>query len=360
MYQDFEKVFNVIYPESSNATYESILNFSFENSRSFQRWYRYKEGFSIDFVQKIISTYKNSNIGIILDPFAGSGTTLLSANSLGYSSAGFEVNPFSFFLMKVKLENYTQSDILGFKDCFTKYLDELRNDKYETYSLPKLSISNKVFQDIVERIMMSFKVKFSRLPESKVKDLIKLGWLACIEELSNYRKAGNGLKIRKTVKPIIHTKDEVIETLNHLFSCMLEDIEKKPVKNNFSIFNQSSLGFSDILGENSVEGIIFSPPYANCFDYTEIYKLELWFGDFVSSYDDLKLLRAKSLKSHLNMKYVYTDLYSEKSSILNEQMYILACRTSSAVWERAGLHAPARSMAYSASAARETALSSPS
>ena len=331
MYQDFEKVFNVIYPESSNATYESILNFSFENSRSFQRWYRYKEGFSIDFVQKIISTYKNSNIGIILDPFAGSGTTLLSANSLGYSSAGFEVNPFSFFLMKVKLENYTQSDILGFKDCFTKYLDELRNDKYETYSLPKLSISNKVFQDIVERIMMSFKVKFSRLPESKVKDLIKLGWLACIEELSNYRKAGNGLKIRKTVKPIIHTKDEVIETLNHLFSCMLEDIEKKPVKNNFSIFNHSSLGFSDILGENSVEGIIFSPPYANCFDYTEIYKLELWFGDFVSSYDDLKLLRAKSLKSHLNMKYVYTDLYSEKSSILNEQMLKL---NSVSLWDK--------------------------
>lgn len=50
----------------------------------------------------------------------------------------------------------------------------------------------------------------------------------------------------------------------------------------------------------SVEGIIFSPPYANCFDYTEIYKLELWFGNFVSEYADLKELRNASLHSHLN------------------------------------------------------------
>ena len=54
------------------------------------------------------------------------------------------------------------------------------------------------------------------------------------------------------------------------------------------------------LKNNSVDGIIFSPPYANCFDYTEIYKLELWFGGFVHEYADLKKLRCKSLHSHLN------------------------------------------------------------
>lgn len=52
--------------------------------------------------------------------------------------------------------------------------------------------------------------------------------------------------------------------------------------------------------KNSVTGIIFSPPYANCFDYTEIYKLELWFGKFVSEYAELKELRKQSLHSHLN------------------------------------------------------------
>ena len=27
---------------------------------------------------------------------------------------------------------------------------------------------------------------------------------------------------------------------------------------------------------------VFSPPYANCFDYCEVYKLEFWIGGFVN------------------------------------------------------------------------------
>jgi site-specific DNA-methyltransferase (adenine-specific) len=44
---------------------------------------------------------------------------------------------------------------------------------------------------------------------------------------------------------------------------------------------------------------IFSPPYANRFDYFESLKVELWFGGFVKDYSDLALLRKRSLRSHL-------------------------------------------------------------
>jgi site-specific DNA-methyltransferase (adenine-specific) len=44
---------------------------------------------------------------------------------------------------------------------------------------------------------------------------------------------------------------------------------------------------------------VFSPPYANRFDYFESQKVELWFGGFVSSYEDLNRLRKESLRSHL-------------------------------------------------------------
>ncbi len=85
----------------------------------------------------------------------------------------------------------------------------------EEYTLPKLSISGKVFQEDAEKYMMSCKVKIYQLEKNKTWDLLFLGWLACIEELSDYRKAGNGLKKRKTVKPIIVGKNEVI-TLSFL------------------------------------------------------------------------------------------------------------------------------------------------
>jgi DNA modification methylase len=53
------------------------------------------------------------------------------------------------------------------------------------------------------------------------------------------------------------------------------------------------------LPAGSFDSVVFSPPYANRFDYFESQKVELWFGGFVDSYDDLLALRKRSLRSHL-------------------------------------------------------------
>ena len=55
--------------------------------------------------------------------------------------------------------------------------------------------------------------------------------------------------------------------------------------------------------EEKVSLSLFSPPYLNCFDYTEIYKLELWLGGFVNEYSDIQSFRIKTLSSHLNKKF---------------------------------------------------------
>ena len=47
------------------------------------------------------------------------------------------------------------------------------------------------------------------------------------------------------------------------------------------------------------KSILFSPPYANRFDYFESMKVELWFGGFVDSYESIGRLRKASLRSHL-------------------------------------------------------------
>ena len=148
--------------------------------------------------------------------------------------------------------------------------------------LPKLSISEKVFADEIEKYYMNIGMLIDECKaDEKIINLLKLGWLACLEPLCNYRKAGNGLKIKKYVKPRVITVDDARVML-------LEE------------YQNMCLNMSKRIKPESVEGIIFSPPYANCFDYTEIYKLELWFGKFVSEYADLKKLRNASLHSHLN------------------------------------------------------------
>ena len=163
-------------------------------NKPFQRWYRYKEGFSIELVEKLIKEYSKNKKGIILDPFSGSESTLLAANAMGYSGVGFEVNLFSFFLSKCKLEQYTKEIIEQFKEKYEEILKNAENVDNK-YVLPKLSISKKVFGCEIEKYYMNICMLIDLCDaDEKIISLLKLDWLACLEPLCNYRKAGNGLK----------------------------------------------------------------------------------------------------------------------------------------------------------------------
>jgi len=72
---------------------------TFQSSKKipFQRWLPYVEGYSPDFVTALLKKYA-PNATSVFDPFAGTGTTVFAADSLGVKSYFAEVNPLLVFL----------------------------------------------------------------------------------------------------------------------------------------------------------------------------------------------------------------------------------------------------------------------
>ena len=67
------------------------------------RWVPWIAGYSKSFVEDAISRY-TSGPSVVLDPFAGVGTTLVEADLAGHEAIGFEINPYAAFAAQAKLK----------------------------------------------------------------------------------------------------------------------------------------------------------------------------------------------------------------------------------------------------------------
>ncbi|MGS1005424.1 hypothetical protein [Burkholderia glumae] len=280
------------------------------------RWLRYREAYSPELIDKLQLGDR------ILDPFSGCGSIPIGAATRGKASFGIDLNPLAAFSTKVKLTPLKACSIKAIEK-FVEDLPQLLS-KYERWPLPELSISSKVFEpvilDAVLRARSALELSFEK--DAKARDFVFLAWLAILEGVGSYFKEGNGIKYRNKKRKQGKYENRLdgewqlarfgsdqrlffLDTFIHQLGVMLEDVAEWSVGSwsEQCIAQGSAFDLLQLVGGQTFDSVIFSPPYANRFDYFESFKVELWFGNFVNSYSDLGALRKASLRSHLNADF---------------------------------------------------------
>jgi hypothetical protein len=278
-----------------------------------QRWFPYREGYSLRLVNAFIRELKIT--GNVFDPFTGSGTTLLASRLNNLNSFGVDINPISVLVAKVENEEYNNTEVenLSFEIERLKSLTKSNDEFHTTFEL-----ADKVFNKEILQASLQLKKHIKEIENGKARNLFFVAWLSIIEDVSNIKKEGNGIKYKnrkRTPTGYINIDKEFWEKqtfpddkfafvkgklLKHL-ETVLTDIrsnygscEKKP-----NIFEGSCLEF-DKFFSHKIQFTFFSPPYCNCFDYFEIHKVDLWLGDFVSDKEEFRLLRNAAFRSNTN------------------------------------------------------------
>ncbi|HYH50822.1 MAG TPA: SAM-dependent methyltransferase, partial [Acidimicrobiia bacterium] len=255
-----------------------------------------------------------------LDPFCGSGSIMVGAAQHGRNSVGIDINPLAAFVSRVKLSPLARGDIaaaVAFLQCFETALGAVG-----PWPVPALRIATKVFEpDILDALLRLRALIEEEARSTAQRDFLLLAWLAILQDVGSYFKEGNGIKYRNrkrrpggyVLRPDGHWQRERFGTDQAAFvraafrrqlTAMLADVpawgsaggdwaEQRVIEGN-------ALEEMAKLDAGSFDSVVFSPPYANRFDYFESQKVELWFGGFVDSYDGLLALRKRSLRSHLS------------------------------------------------------------
>lgn len=305
-----EKKYSII---NSFDHYNSLVNFSKNMDTPVHEWFKYREGFSGALIDELIDNSNLSSKDMVVDPFVGSGTTLVSAVSKGYDAIGIDVNPMSAVISKVKSSTYSETEIQN----ALNYLLIIKNsfDSIEVTDVEDIS-KYFPFNNYIGLKRIFFLLE--KIKDSKEYDILFCAYLSIIEVCSNRRRDGNGLK---TVQTKITDVLKLYETKVMQIVSDVKNVSSK-FKGNSYVFAGTSLNLSSfckkIQDENKKEigSIIFSPPYANSFDYFESYKLELWLGGFLKD-ANINNYRSNAVRSfiggeHENDSDFYVSLLADE------------------------------------------------
>lgn len=288
-----------------------LVNWRQGHSLPIHRWLRYREGFSPQLITALELGER------ILDPFCGSGSIMLGAAQLSRVAVGIDVNPLAAFASRVKLWPLTRDEVKQARSFRASIATALTT--IAPAPAPNLRIVDKVFEPAILEAVLALRAAIEQCRGTDAtRNFLRLAWLSILEPVGSYFKEGNGIKYRNrkrlrdgyTLRPDGYWQLErfgpdqrafVLQRFDRQLGEMLADVTawKQGTWHLQQVIEANSVEETSRMAPESFDSVIFSPPYANRFDYFESQKVELWFGGFVSTYDDMGRLRRRSLRSHL-------------------------------------------------------------
>jgi len=236
----------------------------------------------------------------ILDPFCGSGTTLVEGVLSGNNAIGFDIDPLSSLISKVKT---TPLDVKLLKDVDMWITSELKKPQINTFLpecetiehwFPKETIYGlSVIRTIIDRIPNQFGDKKATLD---IYDFYIICFSSIIRKVSYADDESQKTYVSHTKEK---TPDEVYSTFDAQRLYFIDRIssfcEQDKIGDAKIINTSSSKPLLKYLDGKKVDLAITSPPYIKAIDYIYNQMVELfWIGDLFGMQTQAKQNRKKS------------------------------------------------------------------
>ncbi len=305
-------------------------------------WYRFVLSFPPHLVRDYLTRFRLHRDQTVLDPFCGTGTTVVEAKKLGFPSAGLEAHPMAHFATSVKLDwspdpselirlgNHAADTALsrlkrdGLSEAYPLFLFETGVEYGPTertlMALPeesqKLLLANSISPIPLHKSLVLLQSIEEEIPQSYRRHALLAFARTAVSTASNLHFGPEvGVGAPKSDAPVIADWLRAIRQMaDDLWR--LQGLPSAPAVAHLADSRQVAA----VLEPATVDAVITSPPYPNEKDYTRTTRLETVLLGFVKNKADLQSLKRSLMRS--NTRNVYKgdtdDEWVEKHPEINQ------------------------------------------
>lgn len=285
------------------------------------RWYRFVLSFPPHLVRDYVERFSLAPGAIVLDPFCGTGTTLVECKKLGIESVGIERNPVASFASKVKVDwGVDPENLLAHARHIAREADHRLEAQgisqgiglplfgheipaTELRALPEVAAKLLLRGSICPLPLHKILVIMDALRDHAVESLKRHEQLALARALnsgvSNLQFGPEvGVGPAKSDAPAVSIWLDSVRDIAEDVSKLASNESVRAV-----VCQADSREIRSVLPPRSVDAVITSPPYPNEKDYTRSTRLESVLLGFTRTKEDLRLLKQGLVRS--NTRGVY-------------------------------------------------------
>ena len=294
------------------------LNKVLPEDRPVHEWYRFVLSYPPHLVRAYVQRFGLQSGHVVLDPFCGTGTTVVEARKLGLIGVGVEANPMACFASQTKADwsPDPRSMLAHARRVAKEALERLRSQGIEDSSVLKGPIPKTALESLdPESSALLLKDCISPLPLHKL-----LVLLSCLERMrAPAFCAHERLAIAKTAvfyASNLHFGPEVGVGIKKAdvpvvgpWLCCVENMCADLLALKGKRYPRATVHLADSRQINacvqpgSVDAVITSPPYPNEKDYTRTTRLESVLLGLIQNKKELRSLKQSLVRS--NTRNVY-------------------------------------------------------